>query len=90
MNGQSEMLSLVGKFLRGEDRSMGLMAKIEKEMIAKYLDDEVYDLLAEPISLYRPGAGIPYYDEGDMVEVLKSVVDILERRPEGWRDTEGY
>ncbi|SCE01119.1 hypothetical protein GA0115239_11581 [Streptomyces sp. BpilaLS-43] len=62
------------KFISGEDRSMDLIASVESVAVEHLLESEVFEFLAEGISLYRPWAGAPYWSESDMVQLMEEFV----------------
>jgi hypothetical protein len=77
VNPQEELTALIGDFSSGRDRSMRLVGEIERILNTEFLDSPVYELLAEPVSLYRPGGGRPYIEEGEMLDVLLEARDLL-------------
>ncbi|MFG3093880.1 hypothetical protein [Streptomyces sp. NPDC048202] len=75
MTEKEELLFLIDKFISGSDTSRESVQKIEGLMIDLYLDSDVFEEASEALSLYRPGAGLPYMDEKDMSGVLAEVRD---------------
>ncbi|MFF8816015.1 hypothetical protein [Streptomyces pactum] len=71
---------MIDDFLTGRDRSLQFVNEIENFLIAHFLDTEVFEAVTEEISLYRPGAGMPYTDEDDMMEALNTARDLLMRQ----------
>ncbi|WP_431981736.1 hypothetical protein [Streptomyces qinglanensis] len=71
MNAKEELLALVDKFLSGEDQSILLVNKIEGILVDHFPESAAFEELAEPLSLFRPGCGLPYYDVKDMCEALR-------------------
>ncbi|MFI0821953.1 hypothetical protein ACH4TX_40250 [Streptomyces sp. NPDC021098] len=71
MNPRESLLKLIDEFLSGQDRSMQIVSQIEAVIIDYFLDSDVYEILSEPVSLYRPGEGLPYTDEEEMAESLE-------------------
>ncbi|WP_159073469.1 hypothetical protein [Streptomyces sp. RTd22] len=71
MNPRESLLKLIDVFLSGQDRSMQIVSQIEAVTIDYFLDSDVYEILSEPVSLYRPGEGLPYMDEEEMAESLE-------------------
>jgi hypothetical protein len=74
VNPVKEVLGMAQKFISGEDRSMDFIASIEAFIVEHLLDTEVFEFLAEGMSLYRPWAGAPYWSEEDMVQLLRDFV----------------
>lgn len=74
MNPVEDILEMARKFISGEDRSMNFVASMENFTVEHLLDSEVFEFLAEGMSLYRPWAGPPYWSEGDMVELMEDFV----------------
>jgi hypothetical protein len=74
VNPIEEILEMARKFISGEDRSMGFIASMEDFVVQHFLDSEVFEFLAEGMSLYRPWAGSPYWTEGDMVHLMEDFV----------------
>jgi hypothetical protein len=74
VNPVREIVEMAQKFISGEDRSVDFIASMEAFVIEYLLDTEVFEFLAEGISLYRPWAGSPYWSEGDMVQLLRDFV----------------
>ncbi|MBF8174977.1 hypothetical protein IW294_29985 [Streptomyces olivaceus] len=70
MNPEEEILKMAQTFISGEDRSMAFVGKMESFVLTYLLDSEMFDFLAEGISLYRPWAGSPYWSESDMQQLL--------------------
>ncbi|MGW7170909.1 hypothetical protein ACWGH3_37660 [Streptomyces sp. NPDC054884] len=70
MNPVEEILRMAQKFISGEDRSMGFIATVEDFTVEHFADSEVFEFLAEGLSLYRPWAGSPYWSEEDMVQLM--------------------
>ncbi|WP_326598312.1 hypothetical protein [Streptomyces sp. NBC_01803] len=68
---------MIDVFLTGRDRSAQFVQEIEDVLVADFLDTPVFEVLAEVVSLYRPGAGLPYTDEEEMSEALASARDLL-------------
>lgn len=50
---------------------MQVVSRIEAVAIDYFLDSDVYEILSEPLSLYRPGEGLPYVNEEEMAEALE-------------------
>ncbi|MGW1835644.1 hypothetical protein [Streptomyces sp. NPDC002067] len=73
MTPNTELIEMIDEFLSGRDRSMNSIRKIENTLIEHFLDSEVFEFLAEPISLYRPWEGTPYIGEQEMAQVLSEV-----------------
>ncbi|MDT0550247.1 MULTISPECIES: hypothetical protein [Streptomyces] len=71
MNPRESLLELINVFLSGQDRSMQVVSRIEAVAIDYFLDSDVYEILSEPLSLYRPGEGLPYVNEEEMAEALE-------------------
>lgn len=71
MNPRESLLKLIDVFLSGQDRSMQIVSQIEAVTIDYFLDSDVYEILSESVSLYRPGEGLPYMDEEEMAESLE-------------------
>lgn len=71
MNPRESLLELINVFLSGQDRSMEVVSQIEAVAIDYFLDSDVYEILSEPLSLYRPGEGLPYVNEEEMAESLE-------------------
>ncbi|MGW3563345.1 hypothetical protein ACWDSL_05495 [Streptomyces sp. NPDC000941] len=71
MNPRESLLELINVFLSGQDRSMQVVSQIEAVAIDYFLDSDVYEILSEPLSLYRPGEGLPYVNEEEMAESLE-------------------
>lgn len=61
---------------------MEFVASMEAFAIEHLLDTEVFEYLAEGLSLYRPWAGSPYWSEEDMVQLLEAFVAEFEERDE--------
>ncbi|GAA0334689.1 hypothetical protein ACKI1I_33165 [Streptomyces turgidiscabies] len=74
MNPVEETLEMARKFISGEDRSMGFVASMENIVVEHLSDSEVFEFLAEGISLYRPWAGAPYWSEEDMIQLMEDFV----------------
>ncbi|MFI6341116.1 hypothetical protein [Streptomyces sp. NPDC050535] len=74
MNPGEEILAMARKFISGDDRSMGFIASMEKVVVENLPDSDMFEFLAEGISLYRPWAGAPYWSEGDMVQLMEDFV----------------
>ncbi|WP_369201935.1 hypothetical protein [Streptomyces sp. PU-14G] len=70
-----DLLHLVDAFLGGRDQSLQLINKIERILIDHFPDSDVFEELTEPLTLFRPGCGTPYYDVPEMEEVLRSARD---------------
>ncbi|MDT3397157.1 hypothetical protein RKE29_10955 [Streptomyces sp. B1866] len=70
MNPEGQFLSMIDRFLSGQDQSTHLVSEIEDVLVQNFLDTEISETLAEPIALYRPQAGLPYTDEKDMADAL--------------------
>jgi hypothetical protein len=68
---EEKMLEMARTFISGEDRSMTFVASMEGFATEHLLDSEMFDFLAEGLSLYRPWAGLPYWSEEDMVQLMK-------------------
>ncbi|MGW7011598.1 hypothetical protein ACWGBJ_13465 [Streptomyces sp. NPDC054951] len=62
------------KFISGEDRSMNFATSMESFTVEHFLDSEVFEFLAEGLSLYRPWEGPPYWSERDMLQLLEDFV----------------
>ncbi|MEC4016976.1 hypothetical protein [Streptomyces sp. H27-D2] len=78
MNPQEKLLELIDKFLTRQDASMRMIGEIEALLIKDFLETDVFESLAEAVSLYRPGAGMPYLDVNEMAEELLAVRATLE------------
>ena len=50
---------------------MQVVSQIEAVAIDYFLESDVYEILSEPLSLYRPGEGLPYVNEEEMAESLE-------------------
>lgn len=74
MNPVAEILEMAQKFISGQDRSMGFIASMENLLVEHLSDSEAFEFLAEGISLYRPWAGVPYWSERDMVQLMEDFV----------------
>jgi hypothetical protein len=72
---EEEILEMARKFISGEDRSMGFVASMEKLAVEHLSDSEMFEFLAEGVSLYRPWAGVPYWSEEDMVQLMEDFVN---------------
>ncbi|MBO8187085.1 hypothetical protein [Streptomyces spirodelae] len=77
MNAKAELLSLIDVFLSGEDQSISLINSIEGILVENFPESLAFEELAEPLSLFRPGCGSPYYDVQDMREALQEASDSL-------------
>ncbi len=77
MGPEEELRNLMGDFLSGADRSIQLVGEIEEVVVGNFLDTELFEFLAEPLSLYRPGENMPYVDETEMVEVLREAINMI-------------
>ncbi|MEU9920453.1 hypothetical protein AB0H51_03865 [Streptomyces griseoluteus] len=75
MSEKGDLLHLIGEFISGRDTSMESVQKIEGLMIDLYLDSDEFEDAFEALSLYRPGAGLPYMDEKEMSGILAEVRD---------------
>jgi hypothetical protein len=74
MNPVKEILEMARRFISDEDRSMGFVMNMENFAVEHLLDSEMFEFLAEGMSLYRPWAGPPYWSEEDMVQLMKDFV----------------
>ncbi|MEU7314223.1 hypothetical protein [Streptomyces sp. NPDC007083] len=74
MNPEKELLALVWAFMSGEDRSMALINKVEGILVEHFPESPAFEELAEPLSLFRPGVGPPYYSVQDMCAALQDAV----------------
>ncbi|MFE9826900.1 hypothetical protein ACFYSH_33100 [Streptomyces sp. NPDC005791] len=74
MSPTGETLEMARKFISGEDRSTGFIASMESFVIEHLLDTEVFEFLAEGISLYRPWVGPPYWSEKEMIYLMETFV----------------
>lgn len=79
MSSQEDLASLIDTFLSGGDQSTRLVGEIERVIVSHYLDSDVYEILAEAVSLYRPGDGAPYIDADDMQHPLREARLMLAR-----------
>ncbi|MEU2086687.1 hypothetical protein ABZ569_33050 [Streptomyces albus] len=78
MSHKTRLLELVDAFLEGKDQSMRLIAEIEETLVAHYLETSVFEELTEPLALYRPGCGAPYYGAAETAEALKESRDAID------------
>ncbi|MET8168479.1 hypothetical protein ABZT34_30175 [Streptomyces sp. NPDC005329] len=53
---------------------MDFVTSMEGFVVEHFLDSEVFEFLAEGMSLYRPWAGSPYWSERDMLQLLEEFV----------------
>ncbi|WP_432069341.1 hypothetical protein [Streptomyces sp. AA1529] len=60
--------------MAGEDRSTALLGRVEEILVAHFPDSPAFEEPAEPLSLFRPGAGPPCYSVRDMCAALQSAV----------------
>ncbi|NEB02079.1 hypothetical protein [Streptomyces sp. SID13726] len=74
MNPLEEILEMARKFISGEDRSMEYVTSMEGFAVEHFMDSEVFEFLAEGMSLYRPWGGPPYWSERDMIQLLEDFV----------------
>jgi hypothetical protein len=74
VNPLEEILGMARKFISGEDRSMDFVTSMEDFVTEHFLDSEVFEFLAEGMSLYRPWGGPPYWSESDMLQLLEDFV----------------
>lgn len=70
MDANTALIFLIDKFVSGEDQSTRLIGRIESLLVDAYFGTDVFDVVAEAASLYRPGAKPPYIDEAEMATVL--------------------
>ncbi|WP_226487481.1 hypothetical protein [Streptomyces parvulus] len=70
MSPEKEILKMARTFISGEDRSMVFVGQMERFATEYLLDSEMFEFLAEGLSLYRPWAGSPYWSESDMQQLL--------------------
>ncbi|MFD0078545.1 hypothetical protein ACFVIY_39785 [Streptomyces sp. NPDC127166] len=76
MTPMEELKRLAQTFVDGQDRSMELVGEIEGILVSNFLGAELFESLAEAVSLYRPGEGLPYYDEEEMKLALQESLGI--------------
>lgn len=61
---------------------MDFVASVENFIVEHFLDGEIFEFLAEGVSLYRPWVGSPYWSEEEMLQLME---DFVKELPE-WMD----
>lgn len=77
MTPRQQLLSVIDAYRSGADRSVDAIGKLEAILIQHYVDSEIFEYLAEPVSLYRPFCGDPYVGEEEMNEILNQARRML-------------
>lgn len=78
MEAKTALVFLIDRFVSGEDQSTRLVGRIESLLVDAYFGTEVFDVVAEAASLYRPGAKPPYINETEMAQVLTEARSLVE------------
>ncbi|CAM4025114.1 hypothetical protein G3260_004431 [Streptomyces albus] len=77
MSQKARLLELVDAFIEGKDQSMRLVNEIEGILVDHYLETSVFEELTEPLALYRPGCGAPYYGVAEMADTLREAREAI-------------
>lgn len=71
-------------FIRGDDRSMELAAKIEVALSDLFGELQPFADLSLALASYRPGGGPYLYDDRAIAEMMRGVIPYLQiTRPQG-------
>jgi hypothetical protein len=73
---RAELVTLIDRFLSGEDQSLALANEIEGQLrgvLASFSDTEWFDEAELALALYRPGGGDHLLDADAVVPVLRTV-----------------
>ncbi|MGP3969858.1 hypothetical protein [Streptomyces sp. 6N223] len=81
-NSRQRLREMIDKCLSDRDRSLQVVNDIEHVLTTDFLETEIFEVLADAVSLYQPGAGMPYMDEAEMAESLASARALLIEGPE--------
>lgn len=71
-----KLKELAQEFIDDRDRSLRLVREIESILIVEFLETDLYEALAEAVSLYCPGGNLPYFSESDMKNALQEALGL--------------
>jgi hypothetical protein len=71
------VISLISKFISGEEISLSLANRIEVILDAEFSDDEMIQDAALMLASYRPGGGEYLFDYDQVAPVLSKVLEKL-------------
>lgn len=73
----NDLVTLIDRFLSGEDHSLALANEIEGILLQNFTLEPWFDEASLALSEYRPGGGNQLLNEGDIAPILRMVRDDL-------------
>jgi len=66
---------MMESFIRGDDRSLNFVNKLEDLLRTSFRSEPIYEELAGYLATYTPGGGRSLIDEEDLARQLRYVLD---------------
>jgi len=70
---------MIETFIRGDDRSLNFVDRIEGLLRQSFRNDPIYEELVDDLARYSPGGGKSLVDEDGLARQLKYVLDLFLR-----------
>ena len=72
---------MMESFIRGDDRSLNFVSRIEILLRDSFRNEPIYEELAESLALYSPGGGPHLLNEAQLARELRYTLDQFLRDP---------